>query len=125
MEFRANVPQSELRYIYCAGDVLGLPSSNEGWPNVLLESMACGTPVVAAPVGGIPEILDAGAPALMVAESDPRAWARGLADVAGMMLAPATVRHYALRFSWDDVVSRQCALYESVAVTRRIQRQRA
>ncbi len=49
----------ELPIVYSASDVLVLASSHEGWANVLLEAMACGTPVVATNVGGSREIVDA------------------------------------------------------------------
>ena len=113
--FRANMPQSELRYAYAAADVLGLPSLREGWPNVVLEAMACGTPVIAAPVGGVPEIMGDGAPGRLVAERTPEAWA---AAVTALLASPPrleAVRAYAMAFGWDDVVDRQCALYEGVA----------
>jgi len=49
---------SELRLWYSAADVCCLASSREGWANVLLESLACGTPVVATDVWGTPEVID-------------------------------------------------------------------
>ena len=52
------VDNQQLREYYSAADVSCLPSRNEGWPNVVLESLACGTPVVATRVGSVPEILN-------------------------------------------------------------------
>ena len=51
------LPQAELRSYYGAADALVLASSREGWANVLLEAMACGTPVVASNVWGTPEVV--------------------------------------------------------------------
>lgn len=51
-------PNQELAWWYSAADVSCLVSSREGWPNVIMESLACGTPVVATRVGGVPEIID-------------------------------------------------------------------
>ena len=48
-------PADELRWWYSAADVLGLASHREGWPNVVLEAMACACPVVAVDVGGVAE----------------------------------------------------------------------
>lgn len=50
-------PNDELALWFSAADVSCLVSFREGWPNVLMESIACGTPVVATAVGGVPEIL--------------------------------------------------------------------
>ena len=51
-------PPQELPDWYRAADATVLPSHSEGIPNVLLESIACGTPFIASAVGGIPEIVD-------------------------------------------------------------------
>jgi teichuronic acid biosynthesis glycosyltransferase TuaC len=50
-------PNQQLSLWFSAADVSCLVSSREGWPNVLMESIACGTPVVATRVGGVPELL--------------------------------------------------------------------
>jgi len=55
--FVGSCPNDLLHFWYSAADVCCLASSREGWPNVVLESLACGTPVVATRVWGTPEIL--------------------------------------------------------------------
>jgi glycosyltransferase involved in cell wall biosynthesis len=115
VEFRDNMPQANLRYAYSAADVLALPSLREGWPNVVLESMACGVPVACAAVGGVPEIIGDGAPGIVVRERTVEAWAGALAALMEARFAPKDVRQYAASFGWEGVVDRQCALYEAVA----------
>lgn len=51
-------PNEELGLWFSAATVSCLASAREGWPNAVMESLACGTPVVATAVGGIPEMLD-------------------------------------------------------------------
>lgn len=58
VRFVGPVPNTELVHWYRAANVTVLPSLSEGIPNVLLESITCGTPFVASRVGGIPEIAD-------------------------------------------------------------------
>ncbi|MEO7433124.1 MAG: glycosyltransferase [Dokdonella sp.] len=62
-----------------AADVFALPSYSEGYPNVLVEALACGRPIVATTVGGIPEIVDA-ASGILVAPRDVDALAGALAQ---------------------------------------------
>jgi len=52
-----NRPNQELSLRFSAADVSCLASSREGWPNVVSEALACGTPVLATRVGGLPEIV--------------------------------------------------------------------
>lgn len=63
-----------------ASDLVTLPSYSEGHPNVLVEALACGRPVLATPVGGIPEVVAADTGVLVPAR-DAAALARGLTDV--------------------------------------------
>jgi glycosyltransferase involved in cell wall biosynthesis len=71
-------PHERLPDWYRAADLTVLPSRSEGLPNVLRESLACGTPFVASRVGGIPEIAEEGS-SLLVAPGDPEALAGAIA----------------------------------------------
>jgi glycosyltransferase involved in cell wall biosynthesis len=113
--FRGNMPQSELRYAYAAGDVLALPSLREGWPNVLLEAIACGTPVVASDVGGVPEILRDESAGVRVRSRTVEEWVDALRRALSADYSREALRRYAMQFGWDDVVARQCALYDDIA----------
>jgi len=66
---------------YTLADVMVLPSQSEGSPNVLLEAMAAGLPIVATRVGGVPEIVSDAKAALLVPARDPAALAQGIAKV--------------------------------------------
>ena len=63
------IPNDQLVNWYNAADLFFLGSSREGWPNVVCESLACGTPVVATRVNGIPEILHEESLGIMVDRS--------------------------------------------------------
>jgi glycosyltransferase involved in cell wall biosynthesis len=60
------VPHEQLHLWYSAADLFCLASAREGWPNVILEALACGTPVVATSAGGIPEIIQSDSLGLLV-----------------------------------------------------------
>ena len=65
-------PQERLADFYAAADVVLVPSRSESFGLVALEAQACGTPVVAARVGGLPFVVDDGATGFLVDGHDPR-----------------------------------------------------
>jgi glycosyltransferase involved in cell wall biosynthesis len=70
--------RSDVHEILRAVDVVTMPSQDEGLPLALLEAMACGRPVVATPVGGIPEVLHDGSAGILVPRQDARALAEAV-----------------------------------------------
>jgi glycosyltransferase involved in cell wall biosynthesis len=100
--------------VYSAADVLVLASEREGMPNVVLESLACGTPVVATDVGGIGEVVAAEAAGTLVRERSVDALREALAHLLAEPPGAAATRAFAQRFGWSTVVERQLALYRDV-----------
>jgi glycosyltransferase involved in cell wall biosynthesis len=84
-----------------ACDVLCLPSLNEGLPNVVLEALACGIPVVASRVGGVPEIVRDGLNGFIVPPSDPGALADGLRRAMAADWDRETICASVSQFDWD------------------------
>ena len=108
------VPQAELRWWYSAADVLTLCSSREGWANVLLEAMACGTPVIATDIWGTSEVVSTEAAGRLIERRDARALADAWQDLMSSMPARPTTRQYAEGFSWDATTQGQRQLFEDV-----------
>jgi teichuronic acid biosynthesis glycosyltransferase TuaC len=103
--------------IYTAADVLVLASSREGWANVLLEAMACGTPVIASNVWGNPEVVRTQEAGIVIGENTPEAIAAAVRKLFKTPPARAAVRAYAERFSWDETTQGQLALFRRVLGT--------
>lgn len=84
-----------------ASDLVVLPSWSEGHPNVLVEALACGRPVLSCPVGGVPEVVDADC-GVLVPPRDEAALTAGLRDALDRDWDEAALSQ---RFSrgWDDV----------------------
>ena len=101
VHFAGKVPHGELGERFRRARVSCLPSHAEGVPNVILESMACGTPVVATDVGGIPEVLPEYA-GLMVAPRDTAALAAALSAALDREWDVQAIARHGARFSWAD-----------------------
>ena len=108
------LPNEDLLRWYSAADVLLLASSREGWANVLLESMACGTPVVATNVGGSPEVVADGSVGCLVAQRSAEAFSIAIEEMIQRKPDRAHVRAYAEGFSWQKTTQAQLALFNGV-----------
>jgi glycosyltransferase involved in cell wall biosynthesis len=95
-----------------AADLVTLPSYMEGCPNVVLEALACGRPVVATNVGGIPEILSDECGRL-VPPRDSGALAQALASVLDGSWEAESISAHGSR-SWDAVAAELLAIFESL-----------
>ena len=107
-------PHAELPAYYGAADAMVLASSREGWANVLLESMACGTPVVASDIPGNPEVVQTRAAGLILPENS----AAGIAASVRALFDPppdrAATRRYAEGFGWGETSAGQYALFRRI-----------
>jgi teichuronic acid biosynthesis glycosyltransferase TuaC len=111
VQFLGRIAQNELARYYSAADILVLPSSREGWPNVLLESMACGTPVVSTNVGGTAEIVISNDAGRLMPQRSAAALAASVVDLWDSLPSRRHVREIAQLFSWQSTVQAQIDLF--------------
>jgi glycosyltransferase involved in cell wall biosynthesis len=118
VHFAGVVPQTELKWWYSAADALALCSSREGWANVLLEAMACGTPVIATDIWGTPEVVSQPAAGVLMPERSGAglvtAWNRLFAQLPDR----AATRRHAETFSWDATTQGQLQLFRQILAAR-------
>jgi teichuronic acid biosynthesis glycosyltransferase TuaC len=114
VRFAGTIPQAELKWWYSAADMLLLCSSREGWANVLLESMACGTPVVATDIWGTPEVVSTSDAGLLVRERTPLAVASSVQALYAAYPPREGVRRHAESFSWERTTMDQLRLFRSI-----------
>jgi len=111
------VPHGKLADWFRAADLLCLPSHNEGVPNVVLEAMSCGTPVVASRVGGIPEVLPEFA-GILVPAREPAALAEALLDATARTWQGERIVEHARGFRWDDNIDQLERILQTVVAER-------
>lgn len=112
--FLGMVPHDQLRSYYGAVDAMVLASSREGWANVLLESMACGTPVIATNIWGTPEVVGSTDAGLLMQERSPQGIVDAVQALRAAYPAHEATRRYAEGFSWDDTTNGQIQLFERI-----------
>jgi glycosyltransferase involved in cell wall biosynthesis len=97
---------------FTAAQLLCLPSHNEGVPNVVLEAMACGTPVVATCVGGIPEVVPQFA-GVLVAPHDTKTLSAALQTALSTKWDNARISAHAHGFTWQANIAQVLTLLSS------------
>ena len=111
-------PHHELAKLYGAADALVLASTREGWANVMLEAMACGTPVVAGPAWGSREAISAPEAGLVLGEVGAAPIARALRRLLADPPARRATRAHAERFGWGETTRGQAELFGRVLAVR-------
>lgn len=107
-------PHADLPGLYGAADASVLSSSREGWANVLLESMACGTPVVASDIWGNPEVVQRIEAGVITDQNTPDGIARGVRRLFHEQKPRTDTRAYAEQFGWEETTQGQIALFSHV-----------
>jgi len=108
-------PQAELAQWYRAATLVLTPSHSESFGLVALEAQACGTPVVAASVGGLRTAVRDGYSGVLVDGHDPAVWARALRQLVAAPRRLAALsegaRRHASAFGWSATVERLASVY--------------
>jgi D-inositol-3-phosphate glycosyltransferase len=121
--FVGAVPHERLPLFYSAADATVMPSSYESFGLVAVESLACGTPVVATRVGGLSSIVHDGETGLLVPWRDADLFAerlrRVLEDEPLRQRLAGQARASVLEYGWDRIADEHLALYEDVRAAQR------
>ena len=119
VKFAGYISDEQLPLLYRAADAFVVPTQAlEGFGLVVVEALACGTPAIVTPVGGLPEAVRGLDPSLVLAGSSAEHIARGIADaMSGRVPLPSEKAciDYAHSFEWSNIARRVRAIYREVA----------
>lgn len=114
VEFAGLVPYERIPEEFQGADMFALPSLQEGLPLSLLEAMACGLPVMASRVGGVPAVICDGENGFLISAGDVEKMSKAIVQLASDSILRARVskaaRHTAQSWSWDSIWERYEAL---------------
>ena len=114
VRFVGVVDQNELIDYYSAADVLVLATLREGMPNVVLEAVSCGLPVVATDCGGIAEVIDRPELGVLMKERSAAAVVSGIRELLARYPSRIATRAAAEHLGWTCTIEKQSALYRAV-----------
>ncbi len=112
--FLGSLDPATLRRYMVAADALVLASSREGMANVLLESIACGTPVIATPLWGTPEVVATPAAGVLTRDRSVAGIVEGVNRLFANYPDRELTRHYAEQFSWDETSAGQMQIFKHI-----------
>ncbi len=112
-------PQSQLRAFYSAADALVLAPRDEDLPEVVLEAMACGAPVVATALGGIPEVVTSADAGLLTEQRTGTAIAQAISRLLTHPPDRQATRRHAAQFSWDSGTRGRAELITRIVAAER------
>jgi D-inositol-3-phosphate glycosyltransferase len=114
--------REDLARLFQAADLVAVPSYSESFGLVALEAQACGTPVVAAAVGGLPVAVRHGVSGTLVSGHDVDQWSRAIDELLRLGAGPRawamsrSAAQHAARFSWDNTVDALLASYRRAII---------
>jgi D-inositol-3-phosphate glycosyltransferase len=115
--FISPLPAAELSVLYCAADLVAVPSHSESFGLVAIEAQACGTPVVAAAVGGLVTAVKDGQSGVLVGSHNPAQWARVIEKLIDDPAKLKTLSHnavqHASKFSWTATADALIGVYSA------------
>lgn len=114
VRFLGHVPHNQLAEIYSAADFTILASENEGMPNVMLESLACGTRVIATDVGGVSEVITDSVGGAILRTRSGKSVVQSVNSLIGDRNDRVRTRLFSQRFAWQGVIQRQIKFYEKL-----------
>lgn len=119
VRFAGHESEARMPLYYSAADLACLPSTEEGWPNVLVEALACGCPWVASDVGGIAEIQAMDGGGLLARAGDPADLAQALSAGLAHGWRRDLIAERARRHTLDDTAKRYVESCEAAVVRGR------
>ena len=122
VSFTGALHPDQLPDLYNRVDMLALGSDREGWPNVLLEAMACGTPCIAFDIGGNAEVIRAPEAGRILGERSASALRDGLNDLFANLPDRKKTRLYAEQFSWQQTAAHILDLWEKTIQPKTIKK---
>ena len=120
VSFLGAIPHQQMPEFYNMADLLVLPSEMEGTPMVLLEALACGTPVVATNVGGIPDIINNGVNGYAIDAPEPASLAGAISRITGLRLGRKAISRSVSHLGTVEFIDKLNAISCSVVGSKKV-----